>query len=399
MWEKVKRSILPYKESLSLTLVIWGAIILGLAFFPVKKKPVYHSISLRLESPALVSLNDTSVLPNVFESETVPDVQVTQSPETKAPETVSPEMPLTVSENILLDNTSTVSTPTSLSDTPPLLSSTRETPSEGQTTTPLQTSDEGPSQAAESAESSGQRRQVLQPSIEEAMANLEKKSISAKDTFSEADFEKAFGSGNTREYSSGTRTVDAVTQNTLAQKTESSLSGSVGSVTGSGMESAGKNGVSTASSQKSSDLTTVSETTASGLQKLRMGKNFVTKSSSGTEYNIKTDVNISYKGDTGTELFTDTGRSLVLLEPSHPVIVISPEKEALINSSREVTITFTVNSSGLVDPNSITITPSAMLPVEIQGEIKDQIATWRFLVPSSYEGYGQVSFNYNIIKR
>lgn len=389
MWEKVKRSILSYKESLSLTLVIWGAIILGLAFFPVKKKPVYHSISLRLESPALVSLNDTSVLPNVFESETVPDVQVTQSP----------EMPLTVSENILLDNTSTVSTPTSLSDTPPLLSSTRETPSEGQTTTPLQTSDEGPSQAAESAESSGQRRQVLQPSIEEAMANLEKKSISAKDTFSEADFEKAFGSGNTREYSSGTRTVDAVTQNTLAQKTESSLSGSVGSVTGSEMESARKNGVSTASSQKSSDLTTVSETTASGLQKLRMGKNFVTKSSSGTEYNIKTDVNISYKGDTGTELFTDTGRSLVLLEPSHPVIVISPEKEALINSSREVTITFTVNSSGLVDPNSITITPSAMLPVEIQGEIKDQIATWRFLVPSSYEGYGQVSFNYNIIKR
>ena len=195
MWEKVKRSILSYKESLSLTLVIWGAIILGLAFFPVKKKPVYHSISLRLESPALVSLNDTSVLPNVFESETVPDVQVTQSPETMAPETVSPEMPLTVSENILLDNTSTVSTPTSLSDTPPLLSSTRETPSEGQTTTPLQTSDEGPSQAAESAESSGQRRQVLQPSIEEAMANLEKKSISAKDTFSEADFEKAFGSG------------------------------------------------------------------------------------------------------------------------------------------------------------------------------------------------------------
>lgn len=80
-------------------------------------------------------------------------------------------------------------------------------------------------------------------------------------------------------------------------------------------------------------------------------------------------------------------------------IVISPEKEALINSSREVTITFTVNSSGLVDPNSITITPSAMLPIEIQGEIKDQIATWRFLVPSSYEGYGQVSFNYNIIKR
>ena len=262
MWEKVKRSILSYKESLSLTLVIWVAIILGLAFFPVKKKPVYHSISLQLESPALVSLNDTSVLPNVFESETVPDVLETQSPETVAPEIVSPEMPLTVSENILLDNTSTVSTPTSLSDTPPLLSSIRETPSEGQTTTPLQTSDEGPSQAAESAESSGQRRQVLQPSIEEAMANLEKKSISAKDTFSEADFEKAFGSGNTREYSSGTRTVDAVTQNTLAQKTESSLSGSVGSVTGSGMESAGKNGVSTASSQKSSDLTTVSETTA-----------------------------------------------------------------------------------------------------------------------------------------
>src|SRR5574344_322371 len=72
------------------------------------------------------------------------------------------------------------------------------------------------------------------------------------------------------------------------------------------------------------------------------------------------------------------GSARELLSPAKPVIAISAEHSALIDSTRRVTIKFTVLASGTVPLSTIEITPSSLLPLEIQNEIKAQISTWRF---------------------
>lgn len=61
-------------------------------------------------------------------------------------------------------------------------------------------------------------------------------------------------------------------------------------------------------------------------------------------------------------------------------------------------LTSTAGSFRPMDVNSIIITFSILPSVGMY--LRDtNLYRRRFLVPSSYEGYGQVSFNYNIIKR
>ena len=90
-----------------------------------------------------------------------------------------------------------------------------------------------------------------------------------------------------------------------------------------------------------------------------------------------------------------SGNARELLSPAKPVITISAAHAALIDSTRRVTITFTVLASGTVPLSTIEIKPSSMLPLEIQNEIKAQISTWRFATDTSN---GQATFEYSIIK-
>lgn len=85
-----------------------------------------------------------------------------------------------------------------------------------------------------------------------------------------------------------------------------------------------------------------------------------------------------------------------LLEPAEPVISISRESQPFIPGSLEVTIAFEITPEGVVRPGSIRITPESLIHNRVQEEIKTQIGKWRF---QAAEGYGQVRFKYNIMKK
>lgn len=87
------------------------------------------------------------------------------------------------------------------------------------------------------------------------------------------------------------------------------------------------------------------------------------------------------------------GSARKLLNPKEPKIILSPEAEALIDSSKTVTIRLRVLATGTVSPNNISFTPSGLLPVQVQLEIKAIIARWQF-EPAATDG--QASFQYSI---
>lgn len=101
-------------------------------------------------------------------------------------------------------------------------------------------------------------------------------------------------------------------------------------------------------------------------------------------------------GDGSVSVSMTDGSSRILLDPKKPVIFISEENAALIGSSRTVTVSFKVLSGGNVPFSGIVISPSSLLPIQIQSEIREQISQWRFKPASSD---GQARFEYSIIKK
>lgn len=107
-------------------------------------------------------------------------------------------------------------------------------------------------------------------------------------------------------------------------------------------------------------------------------------------------INVAKANDGKVAVELTDGSARILLEPSKPVIMISEENAALIDSSRSVVINFRILAGGNVPFSEIKITPSSLLPLQIQSEIKQQISKWRFK-PVAYDG--QARFEYSIIKR
>ena len=116
----------------------------------------------------------------------------------------------------------------------------------------------------------------------------------------------------------------------------------------------------------------------------------------GNGLSSQSRVTVATGSDGRLSLELSDGSARVLLEPKKPVITISPENARLIDNSRQVVITFRILAAGNVPLNGISFSPSSVLPVEIQSEIKEQISTWRF-APASADG--QAKFEYSIIKR
>lgn len=108
------------------------------------------------------------------------------------------------------------------------------------------------------------------------------------------------------------------------------------------------------------------------------------------------EINTEETPDGSVALKMSDGSSRILLEPEKPVILISEENAALIDSSRTVIVSFRVLSGGNVPRTEISFTPSASLPLQIQAEIREQISRWRFNQASAD---GLARFEYSIIKR
>lgn len=77
-------------------------------------------------------------------------------------------------------------------------------------------------------------------------------------------------------------------------------------------------------------------------------------------------------------LVMNDGSSRTLLEPSRPVIALSEKAAATIDTTKNLTVRFTVLPDGHVDLNSIKITPGAIITPLVQAEIAGQISSWRF---------------------
>lgn len=108
------------------------------------------------------------------------------------------------------------------------------------------------------------------------------------------------------------------------------------------------------------------------------------------------EITVEKTNDGAVALEMSDGSSRILLEPAKPVIMISEENAALIDSSRTVTVSFRVLAGGNVPRTEIVFTPSAALPIQIQAEIREQISQWRFK-PAAADGLAR--FEYSIIKR
>lgn len=118
--------------------------------------------------------------------------------------------------------------------------------------------------------------------------------------------------------------------------------------------------------------------------------------SAGNGVSSSAKVNVEKKGDGSVAVSMTDGSSRILLDPKKPVIFISDENAALIDSSRTVTVSFKVLAGGNVPLSGIVISPSSLLPIQIQSEIREQISQWRFKQASSD---GQARFEYSIIKK
>lgn len=80
----------------------------------------------------------------------------------------------------------------------------------------------------------------------------------------------------------------------------------------------------------------------------------------------------------GTSVSMNDGSSRILLKPREPKISIDPEDAESVQGSPTVTISFKVLPNGLVQENSISITPKSLIPEGLFEDIKFQLSNWKF---------------------
>ncbi|MBR4600253.1 MAG: hypothetical protein IKO39_09420, partial [Treponema sp.] len=118
-------------------------------------------------------------------------------------------------------------------------------------------------------------------------------------------------------------------------------------------------------------------------------------SSSSGGVSSTVDANTGSSSDGKTTLQMTDGTPRVLLEPSEPRIILSKEASALIDSTKRLTVSFTVMAGGNVPVTSVKISPD-ILPSLVSMEIREQISRWRFQA-ASYDGTAR--FEYTIQKQ
>lgn len=217
---------------------------------------------------------------------------------------------------------------------------------------------------------------VLSKSVEELMAE---QMNSKKAPKKEIDWDAMFGDDEPDE-----STESASSNKVLA---ENKLEGSSGSMS---QQKTNTKPVSSTAIEETVN-NSASTTTSSNLKNIQNATNYKS-SSGGSEGTVKAQ---TAKDGTGKTLMTMTsGSARSLLDPVEPVIKLSVEAGAMIESTITVEIKFTVLASGNI--SSISITPEAILPSAVKNEIKSQIAFWRFEASDSSD---TAKFEYTIKKQ
>lgn len=150
---------------------------------------------------------------------------------------------------------------------------------------------------------------------------------------------------------------------------------------------------SSSTSNSNSKSLNASSSTSSALEGI---KNSSFKGNAENGIQSQTNVKSKTSGSGKIEMQMSNGRSRALISPAKPVINLSAQAAATIDSSITVTIKFRVVEAGNVPRAEISITPESTLHQLVRDEIRNQISTWRF-EPADYAA--TATFEYKIVKQ
>ena len=344
------------RDSLSfvLTCVFYVIVLICFALIPVTKQKKYTEISVQLSSPVQkpVEKKVGENIPQVIENN-IPTVEPEKVVEKQVEKTVAKTEPKPVTKTepkqteVKKSESSSVKTQQAASQV-----------QQKQQTSPVQ-------EKVQPQQTVTKREVVYQKSIEELMAeNAQKKKSNA--IWDDSIFGEE-GQSSSSQSSSSSVASNKTTQNSVTNTFEGFAGSSSESQT-----------VKTASESRFSENSnnSVSSSTSQALNKISSTK-YVAKNSSDT---------IAYE-TSGVQT------SRMLIYPSEPSIVIPESLENKIERTKTVKISFVVTAEGKVNSKTIVIEPVGSLILEIEREIKAQIALWRF---ESGKSDGQATFNYSI---
>lgn len=197
----------------------------------------------------------------------------------------------------------------------------------------------------------------------------------------EVNWDEMFADDEPSETSSSNQ-VKTVTNN------EPAFSGTAGTSSSNTTEK-----VISSTNTSTSKSTSASSSTSSALEGI---KNSSFKGNAANGVQSETSVKSKTSGSGKVEMQMSNGRSRALISPAKPVINLSAQAAATIDSSITVTIRFRVVEAGNVPRAEITITPESTLHQLVRDEIRNQISTWRF-EPADYAA--TATFEYKIVKQ
>jgi len=218
--------------------------------------------------------------------------------------------------------------------------------------------------------------QTLQKSVDELMAEQRTKKTPAKKEFDWSQFDD--------------EAVENVSENFSMSVTENNIKADV--FEGTAGKAVVKDSAVVAGS-KTETIGSASDSTSAALEKISSA---VYSANFGNGVTASSAVKSASAPNGKLAILMNDGSSRTLLEPAKPVIALSKSASATIDTTKNLTVRFTVLANGHVDLNSIKITPGAIITSLVQNEISTQISTWRFNQDSSS---ATASFPYKIEKR
>jgi hypothetical protein len=223
--------------------------------------------------------------------------------------------------------------------------------------------------------------QQLQKSMEELIAEQQAPKNAAKKEFDWSQFDDMEGNSSSSNSS-------AVAKNTSsASSSKNAFSGSAAATSSEKSTAA-----SSASKPAKSALNQkASSSTASALAGAVSAHKF-SSTSGDVSSNVTANTGTSSDGKVSLQMSDGTPR--ILLEPAEPKIILSKEAAAMIDSTKRLTVSFTVSASGNIPVTSVKISPD-ILPSLVSMEIREQISRWRF---ASAQNDGLARFEYTIQK-
>ncbi len=336
------------------TIVIWFLLALLFSLLTLApKKTVYKTVRITLDSPSVPKITekriDSAPPSPVLQTQSIPS-----SPASKTTETPK-EQPVKKSE---------VAEKKQQQSTPKQNSTTKKTTEKTE---------------SKNVPSPKPAQQTLQKSVDELIAEQRAKPKTQKKEFDWSSFDEE-----------SSETVSSSDVKTVNEQNVSNVDVFEGTA---GISSSSENNTSVSATSRNTVNGTASSATMNALDSISAT---VFSASSSNGVTGSSSVKSAGAPNGRIALYMNDGSARTLLEPSRPVIALSEKAAATIDTTKNLTVRFTVLPDGHVDLNSIKITPGAIITPLVQAEIAGQISSWRFNQDSAS---ATAVFPYKIEKR